>query len=149
MGHQHRRFEPRTDNRRNETRDTVNESTTSVHRSILQHLDTRTTQQDYQVKMGPSTEGQRSPSTDCSQRRHRRCQRQRRHLCINTNFLCTETPANNVTIQQMDCESRRHLNSFSTRQSSNKWSVYVSTNRVLQSGRPSSMEAQQSHLRSP
>ena len=31
MGHQHRRFEPRADNRRNEARDPVNESTTSVH----------------------------------------------------------------------------------------------------------------------
>ena len=107
-------------NRRNETGDQVNESTTSLHGSLLQQAYCRPTHQTHQIKMGPSTEGQRSPSTDCGKRIHRRCQRQRRHLRINTHLLCIATLVDNVSDQELDSESRRHFNRFPTRQSSNK-----------------------------
>ena len=40
------------------------------------------------------TKGQHGPSTDRCERLHRRCQRQRRYLCLNTDLLCFATLAN-------------------------------------------------------
>ena len=57
VGHQHGRLKQGANNRRDETGDQVNESTTSLHRSLFGQPYCRTTQQNHQIKMCPSTEG--------------------------------------------------------------------------------------------
>ena len=146
LGDQHRSFRQRTNNRRNEARNQVNEGTRSVHRSTHKPTHTRTTQENHQVKMGSSTERQHSSSTNCSKGLHWGDQRQRRHLCINTNLLRVEDATCPSTLQQLDLSHRRHLNSLSTCSSSNGRPLYVSINRVLQPLRTDRLETQQRHL---
>ena len=74
---------------------------------------------------------------------HRGDQRQRRHLCVNTDLLCPQDATGPSTLQQPDLSNRRHLNSLSTCRSSNSRSLYVLTSRVLQRLRPDSLAAQQ------
>ena len=132
---------------RNETRDKVNEDTTSVYRSFLQQPDKSSTKQSDQVKVGPTTKGPQCQSKDSGKRIHRRSQRQWRHICVNINLLCPTLAINNGTHLQLDRQNRRHLNSIPTCQSCNRRFVHVSTNRVLQARGQHSVEAQQSHLR--